>query len=264
RLLLEAGADVHAADRAGEPPLMLAARAGTPAVAQALLEHGADVDAREPHYGQTPLMVAVREGHLEVVELLLAAGADVDAQTFAEDPPRFVPPSESPDGLSKGIGIIRAGWPEGRGKRFPAGGSKTPLLYATRHGHLDIVQRLIAHGADIELADGNGITPLINAIVNASSVRIDPDGKTDHLAIANVLLDAGANPNAMDWYGQTPLWAAVDMRNLELGARNNERNVRDEAFALIERLLELGADPNARTREFPHERRFIVEVVGSV
>src|SRR5690606_17265415 len=168
RVLLDAGADATLPDRAQEPPLMLAARIGEPAIAAALLEHGVDVDAREPHYGQTPLMVAVREGHAELVELLLDAGADVNAQTLAEDPPRFVPPSESPDGLSKGIGIIRAGWPEDRGKRFPAGGSKTPLLYATRHGHLDIVRTLIAHGADIELADGNGITPLINAIVNAS------------------------------------------------------------------------------------------------
>src|SRR5690606_12622075 len=107
RLLLEAGADPSAPDRASEPPLMLAARVGEPAVIEVLLEHGAEVDAREPHYGQTPLMIAVREGHLEVVEVLLAAGADVNAQTFYEDPPRFIPPSESPDGLSKGVGIIR-------------------------------------------------------------------------------------------------------------------------------------------------------------
>src|SRR5690606_5832076 len=148
RLLLDAGADPSAPDRADEPPLTLAARAGEAAIAEALLEHGAEADAREPHYGQTPLMVAVREGSAELVELLVAAGADVNAQTLPEDPPRFIPPSESPDGLSKGIGIVRAGWPEGRGKRFPAGGSKTPLLYATRHGHLDIVQQLIAHGAE--------------------------------------------------------------------------------------------------------------------
>ncbi len=263
-LLLDAGADPGAPDRAGEPPLLLAARAGEPEIAAALLEHGADVDAREPHYGQTPLMVAVREGQLEVVDLLLEAGADVDAQTFAEEPPRFIPPSESPDGLSKGIGIVRAGWPEGRGKRFPAGGLKTPLWYAARHGQREITERLVAAGAEVDLADGNGITPLINAIINASGVRISRDGKTDHLQIAHLLLDAGADPNASDWYGQTPLWAAVDMRNLELGPRNNEFHVRDEALALIDRLLEIGADPNARTREFPHERRFIVEVVGSV
>jgi uncharacterized protein len=264
RALLEAGADAAAPDRAGEPPLLLAARNGSPAVIDALVAHGAAVDAREPHYGQTALMLAIREGHVEAVGRLIEAGADVDAQTLAEEPPRFIPPSESPDGLSKGIGIIRAGWPEGRGKRFPAGGSKTPLLYATRLGNLDITRMLLERGAAVDLADGNGVTPLINAIVNASSVRLARGGTTDHLRVAHLLLDAGAEPNAIDWYGQTPLWAAVDIRNLELGPRNNHRDARVEALALIERLLELGADPNARTREFPHERRFIVEVVGSV
>jgi ankyrin repeat protein len=166
--------------------------------------------------------------------------------------------------LTRGEGIIRAGWPEGRGKRFPAAGSKTPLLYAARHGHLQIAHRLIERGADLTLADGNGITPLIAAIVNASVVRVEPTGTSDHLRVAHALLDAGANVNAMDWYGQTPLWAAVDVRNLELGPQDNHRNVREEAFALIERLLDAGADANARTREFPHERRFIVVVVGSV
>jgi ankyrin repeat protein len=56
----------------------------------------------------------------------------------------------------------------------------------------------------------------------------------------------------------------VDLRNLELGSTGNDRNVRDDAFALIARLLDLGADPNARTREFPHERRYLVAIVGSV
>ncbi len=70
--------------------------------------------------------------------------------------------------------------------------------------------------------------------------------------------------NAADWYGETPLWAAVDLRNLELGPRDRPTGIRDEAFALIERLLEAGAKPNARTREFPHERRYTVGVLGSV
>jgi ankyrin repeat protein len=264
RRLLDAGADALAPDRAGEPPLALAARVGEPAIAQALLAHGAAVDALDRDFGQTPLMVAARDGHVELAKLLIDAGADVNAQTTTEEPPRFIPPSESPEGLSRGAGIIRAGWPEGRGKRFPAGGAKTPLLYATRSGHLAVTQLLIERGASLELADGNGITPLINAIVNASIFRVNRAGVSDHLQIAHLLLDAGANVNAMDWYGQTPLWATVDMRNLELARTGNDRNIRDEAFALIERLLQSGADPNARTREFPHERRYLVVVVGSV
>jgi ankyrin repeat protein len=262
-VLLAAGADAEALDRAGETPLMLAARVGDAALARALLEHGAAVDARESAFGQTALMLAARAGHVETARVLLEAGAAVDAQTEPEAPPRFIPPSEAPAGLSRGTGIIRAGWPEGRGKRFPAGGSKTPLNYAARDGHLEVARLLVAHGASLELADDNGITPLISAVVNASIIRVNRTGTSDHLKIAQLLVDAGADVNAADWYGETPLWAAIDVRNLELSGDGNDRNVRDEAFALIERLLEAGADPNARTREYPHERRFIFPI-GSV
>ena len=144
---------------------------------------------------------------------------------------------------------------------LPAGAT---LLYATREGHLEVARLLIDKGVNLELADGNGVTPLINAIVNASIVRVNHSGTSDHLKIAQLLLDAGADVNAADWYGETPLWSAVDVRNLELGRDGNDRSIRDEAFALIERLLEKGANPNARTREYPHERRFILVVVGSV
>jgi ankyrin repeat protein len=264
RRLLEAGADAAAPDRAGEPPLLIAARVGDAGLASALLAHGAAVDARDEHFGQTALMIAAREGHLDTARVLLDAGAAVDAQTKPEAPPRFIPPSESPEGLSRGSGIIRAGWPDGRGKRYPAGGSKTPLLYATREGHLELARLLVDSGARLELADGNGVTPLINAIVNASIIRVNRTGTSDHLKIAALLLDAGADVNAADWYGETPLWAAVDVRNLELGRDGNDRGVREEAFALIDRLLAAGANPNARTREYPHERRFILVVVGSV
>jgi ankyrin repeat protein len=264
RWLLDAGADATAADRAGEPPLLQAARAGNVEASAALLEHGVAVDVREATFGQTALLIAARQGQVELAKLLLDAGAAIDAATTAEKPPRFVPPSESPTGLSRGIGIVRAGWPEGRGKRFPAGGGKTALNYAAREGHLEVARLLVERGANLELADDNGVTPLLDAILNASVFRISRSGTSAHLGLANLLLDAGANINAMDWYGETPLWAAVDLRNLELGPADQATGIRDEAFALIQRLLAAGAEPNVRTREFPHERRYIVAVVGSV
>ena len=148
---------------------MQAARVGNVDVAAALLEHGVAVDTREASFGQTALMIAARHGHVALVRRLLDAGADIDAATTAEEPPRFIPPSESPPGLSKGIGIVRAGWPEGRGKRFPAGGAKTALLYAAREGQLDVARVLVERGANLELADGNGITPLLSAILTPAS-----------------------------------------------------------------------------------------------
>jgi ankyrin repeat protein len=262
--LLDAGAAATKPDRAGEAPLLQAARLADPAIAAALLEHGVAVDTRDARFGQTALMIAARSGHVAVVKLLLDAGAEIDAATTAEEPPRFVPPSESPAGLSRGIGIVRAGWPEDRGKRFPAGGAKTALLYSTRAGDLAVTRLLVDRGASLELADSNGVTPLLSAVLNASVFRVTRSGSSEHLQVANLLLDAGANVNAMDWYGETPLWAAVDLRNLELGPADRATGIRDEAFMLIERLLDAGANPNARTREFPHERRYIVSVVGSV
>jgi ankyrin repeat protein len=264
RWLLDSGANASLANRAGEPPLLQAARAGDADIARALLERGAAVDEREPAFGQTALMVAARAGHGDVVRVLLDAGADGDAATKPEKAPRFIPPSESPAGLSKGVGIVRAGWPEGRGKRYQAGGHKTALLYAAREGHVDTARLLVERGASLELADDNGITPLLAAILNASVFRVARSGTSDQLAVANLLLDAGANVDAADWYGETPLWAAVDLRNLELGPADRATGIRDEAFALLERLLEAGANPNARTREFPPERRYTVGVLGSV
>src|SRR5262245_50321057 len=170
---------------------MRAARVGDPELSKALLKHGAVVDARDSSFGQTPLMIAAREGHVETARVLLAAGAAVDAQTKAEAPPRFIPPSESPSGLSRGVGIIRAGWPDGRGKRYPAGGSKTPLLYATREGHLDVARLLVDKGASLELADGNAVTPLINAIINASIVRVNRGDNSSHVERAALVLGGG-------------------------------------------------------------------------
>ena len=255
--LLAAGANAEQADISGESPLLLATRLGDLAIAEVLLAHGAQVDAPDLHYGQSPLMIAVREEHPELVRRLLEAGADVNAQSLAGELLRNTLPSEVPVGTSQGVGINRSGLPD-RGMRYPITGMKTPLLFATRQGNFELTRQLVEAGADIETADANGITPLINAILNHSVVNVNRTGKSDHLKIAQYLIDAGANVNAQDWYGQTPLWAAVDIRNLEFTVTATTNRVdRDGAFALIQSLLAAGADPNARIKEFPPERRFI-------
>jgi ankyrin repeat protein len=256
RRLLDAGADIETADASGEPPLLIATRLGVVDLVEALLAQGAAVNARDLVYGQTALMLAVRDEQLGLVQRLLAAGADVNAQSLAGEEMRFILPAEVPVGTSKGVGINRMGWPD-RGARQPIAGAKTPLLYATRQGNLALTRLLVEAGADIEIADANGITPLINAIINHSIVNVNR-GQSDHLKIAQYLIDAGANVNAQDWYGQTPLWAAVDIRNLEFQVTATSNRVdRESAYALIESLVAAGADPNSRTKEYPPERRFI-------
>jgi len=255
--LLDAGADIETADASGEPPLLIATRLGDRDLVEALLARGAEVDARDSVYGQTALMLAVREENSGLVQRLLAAGADVNAQSLASEEMRFILPAEVPVGTSKGVGINRMGWPD-RGARQPIAGAKTPLLYATRQGNFALTRLLIEAGADTEIADANGITPLISAIINHSIVNVNRSGQSDHLKIAQYLVQAGADVNAQDWYGETPLWAAVDIRNLEFQVTATSNRVdRETAYALIESLLDAGADPNSRTREFPPERRFI-------
>jgi ankyrin repeat protein len=252
-LLLAAGANPDQPDRTGETPLMLAARVGTVEIVQALLAAGADVDAKEPSFMQTALHVAVREGSEETAALLLEHGADVAAATLSGDVPGFRLPGDNAG--SKGVGIIRGGWPE-HGMRYAVPGAKTPLLYATRRGDLAMVRLLVEAGADIEQADANGITPLLNAIINASVAAAGRFG--EHFAVAHYLIDAGADVDTVDWYGETPLWAAVDARNLDVTGPARDNGIdREAALALIERLLDAGAEVNARTREYPPERRFI-------
>lgn len=256
RLLLEAGADPDLSDGGGETPLFRAARHAHAAIAALLLEHGADVDAREPAYSQTALHVAARSGSLATARLLLEHGAGVNARTRAGDVPAFRLPSDNAG--SKGVGIIRGGWPE-RGMRYPVPGAKTPLAYATRRGDLVMTRLLVEAGAELEQTDENGITPLLNAILNASVAH---DGReAGHFAVVEYLLERGADVNAEDWYGETPLWAAVDVRNLDLTGPAPDNGIdRERALGLIERLLEAGAEPNARIREYPPERRFITRL----
>ena len=123
----------------------------------------------------------------------------------------------------------------------------TALSFAAREGRLEAARLLLDAGADVNASDANDISPLVMAITNR------------HTAVASLLLTRGANPNAADWWGRSPLWAAVDMRNLDLDSRTLENGVeRGPVLELIEALIAKGADVNARVKEFPPQRRFMM------
>jgi uncharacterized protein len=220
-LLLKARADPNLGTEEGQTPLMLAARTGSLPIVEMLVNAGAKVNAREKTRDQTPLMWAIGTGSASVVEYLVKHKAEVDVRAAVND---------------WGNQITS----EPRAQYRPSGGL-TPLLYATRFGCVDCVKSLLKAGADINRPTPDGVTPLMNALDN---LQWD---------VAAYLLDQGANPHLVDWWGRTALYIAIDMRNFSprfptgaanLGAEGTAPPELKPALDMARRLLEMGANSN--------------------
>ncbi len=221
--LLEAGADVESPGADGQTALMLVARSSNVRAARVLIRHGANVNARESWREQTALMWAAAESQPEMVKDLIRSGADLDARSKVNEWPRQV--SAEP----------RIQW-------RPAGGL-TALLYAARQGCLACVRYLVEAGADVNLADPKGVTPLIIATINFN------------FDIAAYLLRKGANPNERDYWGRTALYAAADLSTLPHGGRPDRPSVDDTTpLQLAQLLLTAGANPNLQLKLTPPYR----------
>src|SRR5215467_376021 len=221
--LLKAGADVESPNADGQTALMIIARTNNLEAARLLLNHGANVNAVEKWREQTPVMWAAAEGQAAMVKELVAHGADVNARSHVNDWERQVTA-------------------EARAIARPAGGL-TPLLYAARQGCVGCTKALVEGGADLNLADPDGVSPLLLSILNMN------------FDVAAYLIDKGANVNKWDWWGQSPLYAAVDVNTIPHGGRPDRPSL-DETTSLqiIEMLLQKGANPNAQLKLLPPYR----------
>jgi ankyrin repeat protein len=215
--LIKAGADANGAGPEGETPLMTASRTGNAEAVKMLLDHGARVNAKENWRGQTALMWAAAEMHPAVVRMLTEHGADVNARSRVFDYTKLTPKQGSVP------------------MNYPRGGF-TALLFAAREGDVASGRTLVSAKADVNLADPDGTTPLIEAIINF------------HFDFAMFLLEHGADPNARDSRGRGPLYAATDMHSLDTSTRPNpgfsDVNIND-SLDVIKALLARGANPNA-------------------
>ncbi len=231
--LIEAGADPNAPVAVyGDTPLMVAARTGRTEAVRMLLKRGANVNARETGGGTTPLMWAVAEGHIEAARILLDAGADIDARSY------FVPTGTGPGFMGA------APVPPAPDQKPIARGSGwlTPLMFAAREGNLEMARLLIEAGADRNVVAGDGKNALALAIFNG------------HYALASGLIDHGINVNQADAERFTPLFWAVDRRNMELGTNGLPWMIQEDPLPLIRKLLNAGADPNAVINKTPPAR----------
>src|SRR5258708_33895964 len=89
-MLLDAGSDANVPNQEGQTALMLAARAGSLDVADLLVRHGANVNAKEKWRGQTALMWAADAGSAAMTRFLIAHKADVNARARANHWPTQV------------------------------------------------------------------------------------------------------------------------------------------------------------------------------
>jgi ankyrin repeat protein len=74
---IKSGADVNAKNEEGYTPLFLAVGNGLMEVVTALIDNGADLNAKTTKSGNTALMIACRNGHIDIANLLINKGADV-------------------------------------------------------------------------------------------------------------------------------------------------------------------------------------------
>jgi ankyrin repeat protein len=284
--MIEAGADVDAAESNGTTALHWAAYKGDEELVAALLAKGARPDVAND-YGSTPLSEAANVADAEIVEMLLDAGAD--------------PNSPNAEGQTALMTAARTGSVEVARRLVEHGAEidareawrgQTALMWAAAANLPDMAEYLIEAGADVnaralandwerqvtnepraqyrptgglsalQYAVRGGCLACVEAML-AKGAEIDapnPDGVTPLMVaidnynfdIAKLLIDEGAKIHVWDWWGRTALYVAVDVNTYlggsGFGSAPPPMEIDDTLRALdIQRImLEAGADPNVQ------------------
>lgn len=219
---LQADADIQ--DHKGRSALHHAVRKADYRMAKMLLMKGANANLTDQG-DNTPLHVATIFGHSELVKLLLHFGADQYKKGQHGAIPIHIAAKEGHQELLK----LYSAKQMNPNIKMPCydGREKAPLHVAAEGGHYECIALLIEQiGADINVADSEGETPLTCCVLN----EYDPMGmksKEDYTQCVQILLKHGAEINRQNGRGETAL---------HLAARN-------EFHKIVDVLVQAGADP---------------------
>ena len=215
KMLIDKHADVNCVDDALQTPLHFAGDCDD--VVKLLLDNGAPADAKDTN-GMTPLLNIARhtspafsdvygnverflQKRIKSVELLLSFGAEInDINNIGESPLHWLAsrPSITTSGMLEALVKF------GADINVRTTRMETPMHYlciavrskedkdaATASVVKDLVEKMIAFGADIEAEDVNGYTPLGSAILRSDTKVIE------------ILLEKGASINFVDKFRRT-------------------------------------------------------------
>jgi len=232
-LLLDAGANLELQHGQGKTALMVAIEFDKIDTVNQLIQRGANVNARSHNRqpkGKSVLSFAVEKGNVDVVKALLAAEAGVNSKMFdSEGPFAYAIATGQKDmvalllklgpNVQKNTNKLNSNHSK-RGRR---------LHYAAEHGTAEILQLLLASGGNPTQKNGTGSTALMvaarvgnidNVEALASYATKDEMQEVLYIVITtglttgvNKILALGANVNATNDLGETPLMLAVANRH---------------------------------------------------
>ena len=214
RLLLDHGAQVNAKNYQGEIPLHLVSRGEYDSpdegvrVAKLLLEHGTDMNARD-EFGWTPLHSASYNGRHEISQFLLLRGAKVKLENcLGETALHLV--REGRYGIQDGVRVAQLLLDAGLDVNIRDKRICAPLHVACYYGRLKIAQVLLDRGAMTMAVDDQGKTPLHQ--VSQGNFESLETG----CHIVGLLLEHGADPNTQDNNLETSLHVASRLGRPEI------------------------------------------------
>ncbi|MEW6350864.1 MAG: ankyrin repeat domain-containing protein [Thermodesulfobacteriota bacterium] len=171
--------------REGSTALMYAAEGGHTEVTKLLLEKGAiDVPGGR---GGNALLCAAQKGHRAIARLLLDSGPDPVYEVMEE---REALVRAAENGHAE---VVKLLMDRGIAGDLPDDEGRTPLMYAARKGFLETARVLVEKGAQLDRR-GWGHRTALHEAVGARQP-----------ALVELLLDGGADINATDLDGMTPL-----------------------------------------------------------